>query len=114
MVNVRSARAVAAGLIAALAFAGCSSMSMIVKRYPDIPPQPRTSADQVEILRKEPTRPHFAVGEIVVSAAPNDPDLPGRLREEAAKLGANAVIYVYDGDKPSDLTDVIAVAVRYR
>jgi hypothetical protein len=114
MIAVRSARAGAAALLAALAFAGCTSMSVIAKRYPDIPPQPQTSVDQIEILRKEPVRPHFAVGSISVSAAPDNPDLPGRLREAAAKMGANAVVFIYDGDKPSDLTDIIAVAIRYR
>lgn len=113
MFRNRFARAVAAAALFA-ALVGCSSFSMIVKRYPEVPPQPQTSADQVEVLRKEPTRPHFAVGSISVSTAPDNPDLPGRLREEAAKLGANAVVLIYDGDKPSDLTDLIAVAIRYR
>jgi hypothetical protein len=115
MIKQRPPRAGLAALFAALVMlAACSSLTMTVKRYPDIPPQPQTNADQVEILRKEPTRPHFAVGSISVSAAPDNPDLPGRLREAAAQLGANAVVFIYDGDKPSDLTDLIAVAIRYR
>jgi hypothetical protein len=115
MTKHRPARAHLAALFAALIMlAACSSLSMTVKRYPDIPPQPQTNADQVEILRKEPTRPHFAVGSISVSSAPDNPDLPVRLREAAAQLGANAVVFIYDGDRPSDLTDLIAVAIRYR
>lgn len=115
MMTFRSARAAMAALFAALMWlTACSPLSMTVKRYPDIPPQPQTSADQVEILRKQPTRPHFAVGAISVSTAPDNPDLPARLREAAAQLGANAVVFIYDGDKPSDLTDIIAVAIRYR
>ncbi len=91
--DFRSARAAMAALFAALMWlTACSPLSMTVKRYPDIPPQPQTSADQVEILRKQPTRPHFAVGAISVSTAPDNPDLPARLREAAAQLGANAVV----------------------
>ncbi len=115
MISKRPAIAGMAALCAAVVMlAACSALTMTVKRYPDVPPQPQTSADQVEILRKEPTRPHFAVGSISVSTAPDNPDLPARLRTEAAQLGANAVVLIYDGDKPSDLTDIIAVAIRYR
>lgn len=110
-----SRRSLAAALLAALVGAvGCTSLSVIAHRYPDIPPQPQTAADQVEILRTEPARPHFAVGSISVSAAPDNPDLPGKLRDAAAQMGGNAVVLKYDGDKPSDLTDIIAVAIRYR
>jgi hypothetical protein len=59
----------------------------------------------VTILRTEPTRPHDRLGEVLVDAS-TDPAPPiakveEKLRQEAAKLGADAVVVVYDRVQPT-------------
>jgi hypothetical protein len=58
----------------------------------------------VEILRTQPTRPHDRLGEIMVDASTDPPPpidkVEARLRDEAAKLGADAVVVVYDRVQP--------------
>jgi hypothetical protein len=58
----------------------------------------------VEILRTQPTRPHDRLGEIMIDAS-TDPAPPiakveEKLRKEAAKLGADAAVVVYDRVQP--------------
>lgn len=93
-------------LVAALAltFASCASVSSTATPYVGAPhPQPSEPA-AVQILREEPTRPHARLGEIVVDAS-TDPAPPitkveDKLRAEAGKLGADAVVVVYDRVQP--------------
>jgi hypothetical protein len=54
---------------------------------------------QVQILRTEPTRPHVRLGQVRVE--PSDPSvdvtkIEAALRKEAAKIGADAAVVVYD------------------
>ena len=60
---------------------------------------------RVEILRSEPERPHERVGEVYLGASADDPPavnkVEERLRTEAAKMGADAVVIVYDGLLPT-------------
>lgn len=60
---------------------------------------------RVAILRTEPTQPHERIGEVFIDVS-NDPAAPinkveERLRTEGAKMGADAVVIVYDGVLPT-------------
>ncbi len=63
-----------------------------------------TNAANVEVLRREPLRPHSRLGEILVDAsvepAPPISDVEQKLRDEAAKIGGDAVVVVYDRIQP--------------
>ncbi len=65
---------------------------------------PPSNPDTVKILREEPTQPNERLGEIIVDASvePSPPieEVEEKLREEAGKLGADAVVIVYDGIEP--------------
>ena len=88
----------------ALASASCANVSSTSTPYVGAPhPQPSDPA-AVQILRQEPARPHARLGEIVVDAS-TDPAPPiakveDKLRAEAGKLGADAVVVVYDQVQP--------------
>ena len=87
---------------------------------------------RVEILRAEPMRPHERVGEVYLDAS-SEPDPPvskveDKLRVEAAKMGADAVVIVYDGILPTGAyvsgawwdrgtesgRKLVGVAIKYR
>ena len=58
----------------------------------------------MHILRTQPTQPHDRLGEIVVDTATHSAtlgkDVEQKLRQEAAKLGADAVVVVDDRLQP--------------
>ena len=73
-------------------------------QYVGAPHFPPSDPAKVEILRTQPTRPHDQLGEIVVDAstdpAPPVTEVEQRLRQEAAKIGADAAVVVYDRIQP--------------
>ena len=82
----------------------CSSIDTHTIQYVGAPQFPPGDPDRVEILRAEPKRPLDRLGEIVIDAS-TDPAPPiakveARLRTKAAKLGADAVVVVYDRLQP--------------
>jgi len=82
-----------------LAVTGCQTVSVSCTQDIGGPTFPPTEPATVEILRTEPTRPHVRLGE--VRAEPSNEDVSAArieeaLRKEAAKLGANAAVVVYD------------------
>ncbi|MFK0086433.1 hypothetical protein ACIQUS_03965 [Pseudomonas sp. NPDC090755] len=87
-----------------LALAGCTSIDARTTEYVGVPHAAPTSAANVEVLRREPLRPHTRLGEIVVDAsidpAPPIADVEQKLRTEAATIGGDAVVVVYDGIAP--------------
>jgi hypothetical protein len=87
-----------------LVLASCASIDAKSSRYVGAPRFAPTDPAKVEVLRIEPTRLHHRLGEIVldVSTEPAPPvsDLEARLRREAAKMGADAVVVVYDRIQP--------------
>jgi hypothetical protein len=90
-------------LIAAL-FAGCTSITSNTTQYPGALHPPPADPAKVEITRSEPKRPHDKLGEISVDVS-TDPAPPiekveQKLRDEGAKLGADAVVIVYDRVQP--------------
>jgi len=95
----------AAGLCSALlALNGCATVDAQTTAYVGVEHPAPTLASQVEVLRREPDRPHIRLGEILVDAsldpAPPITDVEQKLREEGAKLGGNAVVVVYDHIQP--------------
>ena len=91
--------------ILACALASCATVDATTKQDIGAPRLPRSDPARVEILRVEPQRAHNRLGDIVVDASTN-PALPiekveAKLRDEAAKLGADAVVVVYDRVRPT-------------
>ena len=95
--------------LAALAglLSSCASIDATTSEYVGASHYPPTSPANVEILRAAPTQPHERLGEVVIDAStePSPPvsDVEKRLREEAAKLGADAAVVVYDRIQPIGL-----------
>ena len=123
-----------AALAAALAtcLAGCATVDVVSERYLGVPQFAPSAPASVEILRREPKRPHVQIGEVFLS--PSDgaevADIEKALREETAKLGANAAVVVQDKTKrigtvvsggwwvryhaPVYGRKIVAVAIRYQ
>lgn len=103
MSSYRHARVLLLGA-AALALAACANIDVKTTEYVGGPHAAPTQASNVEILRTEPTKPHVRLGEIVVSAstepAPSATEIEQKLRVEAAKIGGDAVVVVYDRIQP--------------
>ncbi|MBM3105228.1 hypothetical protein H8F21_19920 [Pseudomonas sp. P66] len=87
-----------------LALAGCSSIDARTTEYVGVEHAAPTDAAHVEVLRREPLRAHTRLGEILVDAsvepAPPISDVEQKLRSEAAKIGGDAVVVVYDRIQP--------------
>ena len=66
--------------------------------YLGVPTFPPTDPARVEILRSEPVRPLTRLGEVFVepSGDPTVAQYEQALREAGAKMGADAVVVVYD------------------
>ncbi|CAI8714064.1 MULTISPECIES: hypothetical protein [Pseudomonas] len=94
-----------AALIAiALALSACASVDAQTTAYVGVEHPAPTLPSEVQVLRTEPTRPNVRLGEILIDAtvdpAPPITEVEQKLREEAAKLGADAVVVVYDHIQP--------------
>jgi len=87
--------------ILACTFASCATtFNVTTKRAAGAPRFPPSDPARVEILRTEPQRTYDRLGYIVVDAS-TDPIPPiekvlAKVRSEAGKLGADAVVVVYD------------------
>ena len=132
----RGISAVRGLLLVALAggLTACASVDATTTEYVGAPHFPPGDPAKVEILRREPTRPHDRLGEVMIDAstdpAPPITEIEGKLRTEAAKMGADAVVVVYDRIQPvgawvsgpwwarsvEPVTGrrLIAVAIKYR
>jgi hypothetical protein len=98
--------------------------------YPGVPRFAPTYPGDVELLRNEPRRNHIQLGEIWIKPDPRMSRyyVEGRLREEAARMGADALVIVEDryfGDRVVARSYwrgrvayrerlIVGVAVRYR
>lgn len=82
----------------------CATIDATTTQYVGAPHFPPSNPATVQILRSEPIRPHERLGEIVVDAstepAPPIAEVEDKLRAEAAKLGADAVVVVLDRVQP--------------
>jgi hypothetical protein len=122
-----------AAAAALVLLAGCQTVSTTHSQEIGGPRFAPSDPAQVQILRTEPTRPHVRLGE--VRAEPSDPSvdvtkIEDALRKEAAKLGADAAVVVYDQtqvtgaqvvggwlNRSIERTEgrvIIAVAIKYK
>jgi hypothetical protein len=112
-----SARLSLAALACVLAACG-SSVDATTTQYVGVPRFAPIEPAAVQILRAEPMQPHDRLGEILLEIAVDPPppiaEVEQRLREEAARLGANAVFVVRDHVTPYVARKLIAVAIRTR
>ena len=102
----------------ACALASCAYVDATTTQYVGVPRFPPTEAKSEQVLNAEPMKTHERLGEILldisIDPAPPVEDVEARLREEAAKMGANAVFVVRDMLNPNVGRKLIAVAIRYR
>ncbi len=86
-------------VLALLSFVtGCTYVSVESRAYLAVPSYAATNPADVQILRTEPTRPHERLGEISLQPEGNPPvlEMEAKLREAAAKMGADAAVIVAD------------------
>jgi len=120
--------------IFACTLASCATVDATTKQDIGAPRFPPSDPARVQILRAEPQRAYDRLGDIVVDAstepAPPIDRIEAKLRDEAGKLGADAVVVVYDRVQPTSayvsgpLWDrsiqtvsgrkVVGVAIKYR
>ena len=66
---------------------------------------PPTDSDQVQILQAEPKRPYTRLGEVILDVSIDPPPkvekIESRIRERAARLGADAAFLVQDNIEPT-------------
>ncbi len=121
-------------IAATVVVVGCATDHASTIRYANVPDFPPTNPAKVQILHTEPTRPYEWLGEIAVVLEPKlavyRAEVDEQLRREAAKLGADAAVFVIDPRYPRDLVasrvwseglftkvtgrDVIAIAIKYK
>jgi hypothetical protein len=105
-------------LVLACLLASCASIDATTTQYVGVPRFPPSDASSVQVLAAEPAKTHDRLGEILldisVDPAPPVEEVEARLREEAARMGANAVFVVRDLVNPNVGRKLIAVAIRYR
>ena len=107
-------------LLAALAcaVASCAYVEPTTVPYVGVPRFPATRTEAVQVLPKEPAQRHDRLGEILleisVDPAPSVADIEERLREEGAKMGANAVYVIRDVARPGEARKLIGIAIRYK
>jgi len=73
---------------------------------------------RLEVLPGEPAQRHDRLGEVLLDIsldpAPPVADIEDRLREEAGKMGANAIYVIRDVARPGEARKLIGIAIRYR
>jgi hypothetical protein len=78
---------------------GCNTVSINSNQYLGVQTYPPSDPAQIQILRREPTRPHVQLGE--VRAEPSSDSVTAQkietsMRDAAAKMGADAIVIVFD------------------
>jgi hypothetical protein len=133
---MKKSRALALPGLAAfvMVLAACATVDVTTTQYLGAPRYQPTEPNAVQILRTEPTAPHDRLGEVLVDASVDPPpsisEVEQKLCKAAAKLGADAVVVVYDRVQPVAAyvsgpgwgrsietisgRKVVAVAIRYQ
>lgn len=85
---------------AALIFSGCASIDSYSHSYLSSPEYPPTDPSMVQLVTSDPPKvsPKQKLGEITldIEGEPSREKVVTKLKEEAAKLGADAVVVVSD------------------
>jgi len=93
--------------LSSLASCATTTTDATTTQYPGAPHFPPTDPTSVVILRNGPTEPLVRLGEITVAVVNHPPPFVSsaerRLREEAARLGADAAVVVHDGVREAAL-----------
>ena len=96
----------------------CAYVDSTTTQYVGVPQFPPSDPKAVQVLRAEPPQRHDRLGEILLDISVDPPpdigEIEQRLKEEAAKWGANAVFVVRDQVMPGVSRKLIAIAIRYR
>ena len=106
-------------LVVACLVAACAYVEATTTQYVGVPRFDPVDPKTVQVLRAEPVQQRYdRLGEILLDISVDPPaevtEVEQRLREEAAKWGANAVFVVRDQVMPGVGRKLIAVAIRYR
>jgi hypothetical protein len=107
-------------LLAALACAAasCAYVEATSVPYVGVARFPPVDTAKVQVLPSEPAQRHDRLGEVLleisVDPAPDVADIEERLREEAAKMGANAIYVIRDVARPGEARKLIGIAIRYK
>ncbi|HXI70124.1 MAG TPA: hypothetical protein VNN22_07180 [Verrucomicrobiae bacterium] len=101
MKTIFTHRYVASFLAAAalLLMTGCNTVSISSNQFIGGPIYAPTNPASVEILRTPPSRPHVRLGEVTAEPSSDSvsvQQIEAALQKAAAKMGANAVVIVYD------------------
>ena len=85
-------------LVALSLLFGCTYVSVESRKYLAVPSYPPTDPAAVQILHAPPTQPHERLGEISLQPQGNPPvqEMEAKLRQAAAKMGADAAVIVAD------------------
>jgi len=78
---------------------GCNTVSINSNQYLGVQSYPPSNPAQIQILRKEPARPHVQLGEVRAEPASDSVSaqkIEAALRTAAARMGADAIVIVYD------------------
>lgn len=78
---------------------GCKTVSTSTTQYLGGPIYAATDPATIQILRTQPTRPHVRLGEVRAEPSSDSVgamEIEEAIRKAAAKLGADAVVIVYD------------------
>ena len=81
------------------AVAGCNTVSTSDMQYLGVTKYPPSDPAAIQILHAEPTRPHVRLGEVRAEPSSTSVDvtkIETALRASAAKLGADAIVIVFD------------------
>ncbi len=82
-----------------LLLTGCQTVSTSTKQYLGGPIYAPSDPATIQILREQPTRPHVRLGEVQAQPSSDSVgamEIEAAIRKAAAKLGADAVVIVYD------------------
>jgi hypothetical protein len=86
-------------LVALLAVTGCKTVSVSAIQYVGGPIYAPSNLAQIQILRTPPTRANIRLGEVRAEPSSDSvsvQQIETKLREAAAKMGADAVVIVSD------------------
>jgi hypothetical protein len=123
--NIRawSSLAIVIAVVSLLAACATTNTVRVLPRV-GLPLYQPTEPTAVMVLRGEPSRPFEVLGQIIIEPDADlpVPDIERMLRQEAARMGANAVVILSDmtmrvGESREEMTGgqvVVANAIRYK
>src|SRR5687768_12555474 len=107
----------AASVLLAAPLASCAYVEATTTQYVGVPRFPQVEPAAVQVLPAEPAQRHDRLGEVLLDIsldpAPTVAEIEQRLREEAAKMGANAVYVIRDAIRPGEARKLIGIAIRF-